>query len=245
MYRWYIGKMACICCSDSLKDLNPRKYSECITNLDSTICHDCLPELFHINCGDCSSSSDSSSDAKYSCNLFLQCCEIFEQPKVNCRIKHADLVFIASKIGWKDNLQELKDTLREGMFMVTRIRDLFSSLSRLVSLNNTFRQTIGTFFNTNLLHTNLISDIRYFCIIFRMPNDVQPNTLLCVMWSTTYWQHWLLIFATLNMISILLLEKWKKYLVPHGSTHCKKNTSIIPCSLTCAIPMSERNSKTK
>ena len=173
--------MACICCSDSLKDLNPRKCSECITNLDSTICRDCLPELFHINCGDCSSSSDSSSDAKYSCNLFLQSCEIFEQPKVNCRIKHADLVFIASKIGWKDNLQELKDTLREGMFMVTRIRDLFSSLSRLVSLNNTFRQTISTFFNTNLLHTNLISDIRYFCIIFRMPNDVQPNTLFHVM----------------------------------------------------------------
>ena len=88
--------MACICCSDSLKDLNPRKCSECITNLDSTICRDCLPELLHINCGDCSSSldssfSDSSSDAKYSCNLFLQSCKIFEQPKVNCRIKHADL----------------------------------------------------------------------------------------------------------------------------------------------------------
>ena len=113
--------MACICCSDSLKDLNPRKCSECITNLDSTICRDCLPELFHINCRDCSSSSDSSLDAKYSCNLFLQSCEIFEQPKVNCRIKHADLIFIASKIGWKDNLQELKDTLREGMFMVARI----------------------------------------------------------------------------------------------------------------------------
>ena len=77
----------------------------------------------------------------------------------NCRINHADLVFIASKIGWKENLQELKDTLREGMFIVTRIQDLFSSLSRLVSFNNTFRQTIGTFFNTNLLHTNLISDI--------------------------------------------------------------------------------------
>ena len=137
--------MACICCSDSLKNLNPRKCLECITNLDSTICHDCLPELFHINCGDCLSSSDSSSDAKYSCNLFLQSCEIFKQPKVNGRIKHADLVFIASKIGWKDNLQELKDTLREGMFMVARIRDLFSSLSRLVSLNNTFRQTIGAF----------------------------------------------------------------------------------------------------
>ena len=88
--------------------------------------------------------SYSSSDAKYSCNLFLQSCEIFKQPKVNCRIKHADLVFIASKIGWKDNLQELKDTLREGMFMVARIQDLFLSLSRLVSLNNTFRQTIGT-----------------------------------------------------------------------------------------------------
>ena len=137
--------------------------------------------LFDITCGDCSSSSDSSTDVKYSCNLFLQSCEIIEQPKVNCRIKYADLVFIASKIGWKDNLQELKDTLREGMFMVTRIRDLFLSLSRLVSMNNTFRQTIGTFFYTNLLHTNLISDIRYFCIIFRMPNDVQPNTLFRVM----------------------------------------------------------------
>ena len=137
--------MACICCSDSLKDFNLRKCSECIRNLDSTTCPDCLPELFHINCGDCSSSSDSSSDAKYSCNLFLQSCEIIEQPKVNCRIKHADLVFIVSKIGWKDNLQELKDTLWEGMFMVARIQDLFSSLSRLVSLNSTFRQTISTF----------------------------------------------------------------------------------------------------
>ena len=65
--------------------------------------------------------------------------------------------------------------------MVTRIQDLFLSLSRLVSLNNTFRQTIGTFFYTNLLHTNLISDIRYFCIIFSTPNDVQPNILFCVM----------------------------------------------------------------
>ena len=144
--------MACINCSDSLEDLNPRKCSECITDLDSIICRDCIPELFHINCGDCPISCDSSSDAKYSCNFSLQTCEITEQPTVNCMIKRADLVFIASKIGWMDDLQELKDTLREGMFMVTRIRDLFSSLSRLVSVNDTFKQTFKQHFKLTSSH---------------------------------------------------------------------------------------------